>query len=100
MADSTAVRPTVRGLLNSRLREPRVRFLEAAVAEVSARPLPETVAEIRAVLAEQTPISPEECRRLHVLISSLYHHSGASLELTTVLRHEVSSALNTHHPKE
>jgi len=75
-----------------------VRFLEAAAAQLAARPLPETVAGIRTVLAGPTPIRPEDCRRLHILISSLYHHSGASLELTTVLRHEVSSALRTQHP--
>lgn len=77
-----------------------MRFLEAAAAELSARPLPETVADIREVLTGPTPISPDECRRLHVLISSLYHHAGASLELTTVLRHEVSSALRTQRPTE
>ena len=91
-------RPTVRSLLDDSLCTPRVQSLEAACAELAARPLDGTLAELRQVVAR--PVSPEECRRLHVLISSLYHHSSASLELTTVLRHEVSSALRTRHRTE
>jgi len=53
--------------------------------------LEDTVADLRAELAE--PIGLEEYRRLHLLISHLYHHCGASIPLATVLRSEVNRAL-------
>jgi len=95
MPDTTRIHgsPTVRGLLDARLREPRVRSLEDEVARFTGRPLDDTVAELRQVTAG--PLDVEACRRLHVLISYLYHHCGAPFALTTNLRHEVNTALHT-----
>ena len=69
-----------------------MRFLEDEAARFAGKPLDDTVAELRQVTAE--PLDPERCRRLHVLISHLYHHCGASFALTTSLRHEVNNALH------
>jgi hypothetical protein len=90
-----AVQPTVHELLEGPLREPRMRFLEDEAAQFAGKPLDDTVAELRQVTA--VPLDADACRRLHVLISYLYHHCGASLALTTNLRHEVSAALRLEH---
>jgi hypothetical protein len=87
--------PTVTGLLSAELREPRVRFLEGEAARFGGKPLDDTVAELRQVTASS--LDGEACRRLHVLISYLYHHCGASFALTTSLQHEVNAALHIEH---
>jgi hypothetical protein len=101
MPDTTRIHgsPTVRSLLDMRLREPRVRFLEDEVARFAGKPLDDIIAELRQVTA--SPLDAEAWRRLHILISYLYHRCGASLALITNLRHEVNTALHTpHHIKE
>lgn len=82
--------PTVRGLLDAKLRDPRVRSLETEVTRVADRPLRDTVADLRTTLSE--PITSEDCRRLHVLISTLYHRAGADLTLTEELRAAIETA--------
>jgi hypothetical protein len=82
--------PTVRDLLDDSLHSPRVRSLEAACADLAARPLDGTLAELRQAVA--LPVTGEACRRLHVLVSTLYHHAGAPPSLTEQLRAEIETA--------
>src|SRR5882757_8671477 len=70
--EGAAVRLTVARLLAAELREPRVRFLEDEVARFAGKPLADTVAELRQVIT--SPLGAEAGRRLHVLVSYLYHH--------------------------
>jgi hypothetical protein len=67
--------------------------LEAACAELAARPLDVTLAELEGVLAG--PVTGEAGWRLHVLVSALYHHAGASLPLTERLRARIQAAQAT-----
>lgn len=90
MHERTGIRLTVRGLLDAPLRTPRVRSLEQACDRLAAQPLAETLADLRQVTAN--PITTESCRRLHVLISALYHRAGAPLALTEELRAEAEAA--------
>lgn len=82
--------PTVRGLLDARLREPRVPSLEGAAARIAALPLDTTVAAIRDTLT--AAVTGEDCRRLHVLVSTLYHRAGAPLGLTAELCDAIETA--------
>ena len=81
---------TVRDLLSDPLRTPRVQSLEAACARIADRPLDGTLAELRQVIAE--PVTGEASRRLHVLVSTLYHRAGVALEMTIALRGEIEAA--------
>jgi hypothetical protein len=90
MPERTDHRPTVRNLLDDPLRPPRVWSLEAACAQIAVRPLADTLADLRQVIAE--PVSGEACRRLHVLVSTFYHRAGAPLALTEDLRAEIETA--------
>jgi hypothetical protein len=76
----------------------RVRELEAMAAAFTGQRLDTTISSLRDVLGY--PISLEDYRRLHVLISHLYHSCGADIPQTTKLRTEVNQALtqrgNTH----
>ncbi|WP_031523125.1 hypothetical protein [Streptomyces sp. NRRL F-5123] len=58
---------------------------------VSARPLEATVADLRTAL--RAGIDIEAHRRLHILISHLYHRHGATIPETRRLRAEVGRAL-------
>ncbi|WP_328463639.1 hypothetical protein [Streptomyces sp. NBC_00448] len=93
MRRTTTRRLTVGVLLDEDLRVPRVWALEAACAELAARPLDVTLAELEAVLA--APVTCEAGRRLHLLVSALYHHAGASLPLTEQLRARIQAAQTT-----
>jgi hypothetical protein len=86
----TTARGAVRALLDAALREPRVHSLEAAAARIAARPLADTLLDLDAVLA--SPVTGEDCRRLHVLVSSLYHRAGAPLTLTQELQAAIEAA--------
>jgi hypothetical protein len=90
--------PTVRALLDDPLRLPRMYSLEAACARIADLPLDPTLAEMRQVIAQ--PITGEGCRRLHVLVSTLYHRAGASLALTEDLRAEIEAARTAQHIEE
>lgn len=92
-----ADRVTVRGLLTADLRMPRVHSLERACGALAARPLREILAELHDALTR--PLGADDRRRLHVLVSHLYHHAGASLHLTTDLRAAIE-ATDTHHTEE
>jgi hypothetical protein len=81
---------TVDDLLAARLREPRVHHLTVAAARVAAAPLDVVLPDLLAALSG--PLTPEDCRRLHVLISTLYHRAGAPLALTTTLRAAIEAA--------
>ena len=83
----------VRTLLDALLREPRVRSLEAEAARVASRPLDATVADLRSALRQ--PVTGEDCRRLHVLVSTLYHRAQAPLDLTEELRAAIEKARTT-----
>lgn len=91
------VRPTVRGLLDGPLSVPRVQSLETACARLATRPLADTLADLRRVIA-RPPVTGEECRRLHVLVSTLYHRAGVPLSLTEQLRAEIEAAQTVQHP--
>lgn len=83
---------TVRGFLDEELSPSRrIKHLEELCARFTGQPLDATVESLRGVLTER--IDMEDFRRLHVLISHLYHACGASIPLTTVLRSEVNSAM-------
>ncbi len=91
---------SVRELLDSGLRpHTRLADLEALVAAFAARPLDTTVRDLRDVLKTRR-ITMEDHRRLHVLISTLYHQAGAGLTLSHALRVEVTDALNHTRPRE
>ncbi|SEO84135.1 hypothetical protein [Actinacidiphila rubida] len=88
----TAAAPTVPALLAEELSPSRrAQHLEELCARFTGQPLDTTVASLRAALA--VGIGMEDFRRLHVLISHLYHACGASIPLTTVLRTEVNAAV-------
>jgi hypothetical protein len=95
MDGRTDVWPTVRGLPDGPLPVPRVRSLEMACDQLATRPLADTLAELGRVVAR--PVTGEECRRLHVLVSTLYHRAGAPLSLTEQLRAEIETAKSRRH---
>lgn len=83
--------PTVRGLLDAELAGARrMQHLQELCADFTDEPLDATVAGLREVLDGR--ISMEDYRRLHVLISHLYHACGASIPLTRELCAEVNTA--------
>jgi len=96
---------TIRGFLDARLGSyDRQRELDALCARFTDRALHDTVADLREVLAGP-PIDMEAHRRLHVLISYLYHACGAEVALTDALRAEVAHSLAARtagpaHPEE
>ncbi|MEE4541025.1 hypothetical protein V2S66_03455 [Streptomyces sp. V4-01] len=69
----------------------RIHHLEELCGQFTAQPLDSTLLSLRAVLVHR--IGLEDYRRLHVLISHLYHSCGASIPQTTVLRSEVNRAV-------
>lgn len=86
-ADGT---PTVRALLAvTHLRDSS---MHKELAPFTGRPLKETIADLRHVLGQRR-IDLEEYRRLHILISHLYHRCGADIPQTVALRAEVNRAL-------
>jgi hypothetical protein len=89
MDNGTGVQPTVRGLLDTPLRLPRVLSLESACARLAARPLDANLSELRQAVRQ--PLSGEGRRRLHVFISTLYHRADAPLALTEQLRIEIEA---------
>jgi hypothetical protein len=99
MGNGACARLTVRSLLDTPLQTPRVRSLEEACDQHASRPLADTLADLRRVIAGP-PVTGEECRRLHVLVSTLYHRAGAPLALTERLRAEIEAAQTAQHPKE
>jgi hypothetical protein len=64
--------------------------LEAACDAIAGRPLTLTLAEIRRAL--DGSLDGESKRRLHVLVSTLYHRAGATLALTEELRAAIEAA--------
>jgi hypothetical protein len=91
---------SVRRLLDAELRRfQRLADLEARVAAFAAWPLDATITDLRDVLATRL-ISMEDHRRLHVLVSGLYHQAGADLPLVNQLRAEVATALGTNKPRK
>lgn len=85
---------SVRRLLDSDLRPyRRVADLEALAATAAAGLLTDTVRDLRTVLASRR-IGGEDHRRLHVLISTLYHQADAAFTLVNELRGEVDTALS------
>jgi hypothetical protein len=90
---------SVRQLLDGELRpHTRLHHLTTLTGALAAAPLDETVADLRAALKGR--ITMEDHRRLHVLISTLYHQAGAGLALSDALRAEVTAALNRTTPRE
>ena len=88
----TPAPPTVRGLLDAQLPTGRRReHLQKLCEHFTGEPLDATVTDLRGVLAG--PISMEDYRRLHILISHLYHSCGASIPLNDELRAEVNTSL-------
>ncbi|BBA97180.1 hypothetical protein RVR_2807 [Actinacidiphila reveromycinica] len=81
---------SVHDLLADPLPLPRVRTLEVFCAGLAGRPLEVTLAELRRALLG--PVSGESRRRLHVLVSTLYHRAGAPLDLTIELRGDIEAA--------
>lgn len=69
----------------------RTAHLGELTERVSARPLDATVADLRSAL--RAGIDIEGHRRLHILISYLYHRHGATIPATRRLRAEVGRAL-------
>jgi hypothetical protein len=69
----------------------RAADLERLAARFTGQPLADTVGDLRQTLAQG--IDREQFRRLHILISHLYHACGADLQLTRELRFEVGKAL-------
>lgn len=85
-------RYTVREFLDADLdRLRRSADLETLVDRFTGQPLADTAADLRAALADG--IDMEQFRRLHILISHLYHQCGANIPLTNELRNEVGQAL-------
>lgn len=83
---------TVREFLDAPLAPGRRAAHLGELAElVSARPLDHTVADLRATLRAGVDI--EGHRRLHILISHLYHQHGATIPATRRLRTQVGRAL-------
>jgi hypothetical protein len=83
---------TVREFLDADLdRLRRAADLEGLVGRFTGQPLTDTATDLRGVLAGG--IDMEQFRRLHILISHLYHSCGAGIPLTNKLRDEVGQAL-------
>jgi hypothetical protein len=68
-----------------------MQHLQELCGRFTAQPLDATVAGLREALAD--PIDVEDYRRLHVLISHLYHACAASIPCTERLRDEVNACL-------
>jgi hypothetical protein len=85
---------TVRQYLDAPLGPHRAADLEHLAKHFTGRPLADTVTDLRTELG--AGIGMEHFRRLHILISHLYHQCGASIPLTTDLRAEVGQALTRH----
>jgi len=98
MDNGTDTRPTVRSLLDAPLKMPRLRSLEEACDQLAAQPLADTLADLRTAIRQ--PVTGEGSRRLHVLVSTLYHRAGAPLDLTKELRAEIESAHTAQHTEE
>src|SRR6478609_1762013 len=82
--------PTIRALLAAtHLRDSSMR---EELAPFTDRPLTETIADLRHELGQRR-IDLEKYRRLHILISHLYHRCGADIPQTVALRVEVNRAL-------
>lgn len=79
----------MRGLLNAPLAASRRKEHLEEMCGQFIYPLHVTVASLRSALND--PVSMEDYRRLHILISHLYHQRGASIPLITQLRAEVNS---------
>lgn len=58
-----------------------------------------TASDLRQVLASERRIQLEDYRRLHILISHLYHQCGAELDLSSALRDELNAALKASLPE-
>jgi hypothetical protein len=82
---------TVADYLAAPLGVMRVREVERLARRCAAADLDDTVTDLRAAL--RTGVDLEEFRRLHILISYLYHEHGAGIPLVTNLRAEVGAAL-------
>jgi hypothetical protein len=66
--------------------------LTQLTAQIAAQPLEETVADLRRVIKARA-VTIEDQRRLHVLISELYHRcTDADLDLVGRLRAEIVAA--------
>jgi len=85
-------RYTVREYLDAPLDQlRRAADLEDLARRFTGQPLADTVEDLRQTLADG--IDMEQFRRLHILISHLYHACGADIPLTESLRFEVGKAL-------
>lgn len=83
---------TVREFLDASLNQThRAAELESLTQRFTGQPLADTVTGLRHALGGG--ISTEQARRLHILISHLYHRCNADFPLTTNLRAEVGQAL-------
>jgi len=83
---------TVRAFLDAELSPSRrTHHLDDLCLQVATQPLTATVESMRAELGVR--IGLEDFRRLHVLISHLYHSCGAPIPLVTRLRAEVNAAI-------
>jgi monomeric isocitrate dehydrogenase len=93
-SDPSIASPSVGEFLDRPLgRAARLQELTNAIADVTARPLDVTIDDLRTVIKSRR-IGIEDQRRLHVLISGLYHRNGASQALVHELRVEVLDAFN------
>lgn len=82
---------TVRGLLAADLAPSRrMQHLQELCGHFTPQPLDATVTGLRDALTD--PIDVEAYRRLHILISHLYHQCGASIPCTEKLRADVNAA--------
>jgi len=85
-------RYTVRGYLDAALPPSRrLAALYQLLDRFADRPLDDIVTDLRRTL-DEGPVSMEDYRRLHILISRLYHNHDADLTLTHALRDEVEDA--------
>lgn len=85
-------RYTVREYLDAPLDQlRRAADLEELARRFTGQPLAATVEDLRQTLADG--IDMEQFRRLHILISHLYHACGADIPLTESLRYQVGKAL-------
>jgi hypothetical protein len=85
---------TVREFLDAGLATDRMEHLKELCKRFTGEPLDATVADLREVLGG--PISMEDFRRLHILISHLYHACGAPIPLMNQLRTEANASLARH----
>lgn len=82
---------SVRDLLDAELSSARrMANLQDLCARFTGQPLEATVASLHEALADR--IDMEDYRRLHILISHLYHQCGASIPATAELCAEVNRA--------